>query len=248
MKMDEVAGVGKITKQNTTVDVKPGETERQAKKLFPMNKDGKPKSLGVPGASPNVAFNLGLVEDELTTVQRAEMFAQQAHKDHKRKYTGDPYYVHLDEVRRIVKGAGGSEDMQAAALLHDTVEDTSVTSQDIMKEFGPRIAKLVVELTDVSKPEDGNRAVRKGIDRDNLAGASAEAQTIKYADLISNGKDIVQNDPKFAKVYMKEKADLLRVMTKGDSRLRSAALDMLPDELKENMSVTGTERRRLEKK
>ena len=47
MKMDEVAGVGKITKQNTTVDVKPGETERQAKKLFPMNKDGKPKSLGM---------------------------------------------------------------------------------------------------------------------------------------------------------------------------------------------------------
>ena len=243
------AGVGKIVKGvNTTPDVQPGETERQAKKLFPMNKNGKPQSLGVPGASPNVAFNLGLTEDELTTIQRAELFAQQAHKDHKRKYTGDPYYVHLDEVRSIVKGAGGSEDMQAAALLHDTVEDTSVTSADIMKEFGPSIAKLVVELTDISKPEDGNRATRKAMDRDNLAGASAEAQTIKYADLISNGKDIMQNDPKFAKVYMKEKADLLRVMTKGNSNLRSAALAMLPDELKENMSVTGTERRRLEKK
>ena len=251
MKINELneAGVGKIVKGvNTTPDVQPGETERQAKKLFPMNKNGKPKSLGVPGASPNVAFNLGLTEDELTTVQRAELFAQQAHKDHQRKYTGDPYYVHLDEVRRIVKGAGGSEDMQAAALLHDTVEDTSVTSQDILKEFGAKIAKLVVELTDISKPEDGNRATRKAMDRDKLASASAEAQTIKYADLISNGKDIMQNDPKFAKVYMKEKADLLRVMTKGDSRLRSAALAMLPDELKENMSVTGTERRRLEKK
>ena len=86
------------------------------------------------------------------------------------------------------------------------------------------------------------------MDRDKLASASAEAQTIKYADLISNGKDIMQNDPNLPKVYMKEKADLLRVMTKGDSRLRSAALAMLPDELKENMSVTGTERRRLEKK
>ena len=249
MKITDLTEDGRIVKGvNTTPDVQPGETERQAKKLFPMNKDGKPKSLGVSGASPNVAFNLGLTEDELTTVQRAELFAQQAHKDHQRKYTGDPYYVHLDEVRRIVKGAGGSEDMQAAALLHDTVEDTSVTSQDIMKEFGSKIAKLVVELTDISKPEDGNRAVRKAMDRDKLASASAEAQTIKYADLISNGKDIMQNDPKFAKVYMKEKADLLRVMTKGDSRLRSAALAMLPDELKENMSVTGTERRRLEKK
>ena len=248
MKIDELieAGVGKITAYNTTVDVKPGETERQAKKLFPMNKDGKPKQLR--GSSTHKAFNLGLVESELTIVQRAEQFAQQAHKDHKRKYTGEPYYVHLDEVRRIVKGAGGSEDMQAAALLHDTVEDTSVTSQDIMKEFGAKITKLVAELTDISKPEDGNRATRKAMDRDKLASASPAAQTIKYADLISNGKDIMQNDPKFAKVYMKEKAELLRVMTKGDSRLRDAALAMLPDEVKENMSVTGTERRRLEKK
>ena len=334
MKINDLTEDGVIVKGvNTTPDVQPGETERQAKKFFGGN--GKPKPLGVKGATPNQAFNLGLVEaedkkdilkgmdaktvkainnlmikfphakdpitaiiadiedsqeisirndlhnerrdkaldkkvvdldkrlsdlenkkstdvtedeDELTMIQRAEMFAQQAHKDHKRKYTGDPYYVHLDEVRRIVAGAGGSEDMQAAALLHDTVEDTSVTSADIMKEFGPRIAKLVVELTDISKPEDGNRATRKAMDRDKLSGVSAEAQTIKYADLISNGKDIMQNDPKFAKVYMKEKADLLRVMKRGNSNLRSAALAMLPDELKENMSVTGTERRRLEKK
>ena len=251
--MKEAAGVGKIVKGvNTTPDVQPGETERQAKKLFPMNKGGKPKSLGVKGATPNVAFNLGLTEDEMTTIQRAEQFAQEAHKNHKRKYTGDPYYVHLDEVRRIVKAAGGSEDMQAAALLHDTVEDTATTSQDIMKEFGPSIARLVIDLTDISKPEDGNRATRKAMDRDKLSMASSEAQTIKYADLISNGKDIAKNDPKFAKVYHAEKADLLRVMRKGDQNLRKAAIDMLPDDLRsiamENMSVTGTERRRLEKK
>ena len=69
------AGVGKITKQNTTSDVKPGETERQAKKLFPMNKDGKPKPLGVKGATPNQAFNLGLAENMSytgTALRRAE--------------------------------------------------------------------------------------------------------------------------------------------------------------------------------
>ena len=54
------AGVGKITKQNTTPDVKPGETERQAKKFFGGN--GKPKPMGVKGATPNQAFNLGMTE------------------------------------------------------------------------------------------------------------------------------------------------------------------------------------------
>jgi|TARA_R100000084_G_scaffold22315_3_gene7830 tRNA nucleotidyltransferase/poly(A) polymerase len=172
-------------------------------------------------------------EETDDVIARAEQFAQQAHADHKRKYTGDPYYVHLDEVRNIVKSAGGNINMQAAALLHDTIEDTATTEQDIKDEFGPVIAKLVVELTDVSKPEDGNRATRKGIDRDKLATVSADAQTIKYADLISNGKDIAKNDPKFAKVYQKEKADLLRVMTKGNKRLYQQAYDLLPDELKE---------------
>ena len=165
-------------------------------------------------------------------IARAEQFAQQAHANHKRKYTGLPYYTHLDEVRNIVKSAGGNANMQAAALLHDTIEDTPTTEQDILDEFGPAIAKLVVELTDVSKPEDGNRATRKGIDRDKLAGVSADAQTIKYADLISNGKDIAKNDPKFAKVYQKEKADLLRVMTKGNKKLYQQAYALLPDELK----------------
>ena len=183
---------------------------------------------------PRVYFKDIYTEDDeqMDVITKAEQFAQEAHKDHKRKYTGDPYYVHLDEVRNIVKQAGGTVEQQAAALLHDTVEDTSVTPTDITREFGPKIAKLVVELTDVSKPEDGNRKTRKAIDRDKLAGVSAEAQTVKYADLISNGKDIAQNDPKFAKVYHAEKADLLRVMKKGNQNLRKQAIALLPDELK----------------
>ncbi len=61
MRFRELAEDGKIVPGvNTTVDVQPGETERQAKKLFPMNKDGKPKPLGVKGATPHQAFNLGL--------------------------------------------------------------------------------------------------------------------------------------------------------------------------------------------
>ena len=89
--------------------------------------------------------------------------------------------------------------------------------------FGTDIATLVGWLTDVSKPEDGNRAVRKAIDREHTAAAPAEAQTIKLADLISNTKSIMAHDPTFAKVYLEEKRLLLAVMTRGDTGLMAEA-------------------------
>ena len=84
-------------------------------------------------------------------------------------------------------------EVQAAALLHDVVEDTPVSIKDIEDVFGPRVAALVGDLTDVSKPEDGNRAT-KGADRQHTAKASPDAKTVKLADLISNGKSIIKDD------------------------------------------------------
>jgi (p)ppGpp synthase/HD superfamily hydrolase len=113
--------------------------------------------------------------------------------------------------------------MVAAAWLHDVVEDTGCTYTDIHMAFGADIAALVGWLTDVSKPEDGNRAYRKARDRAHSAEAPAEAQTIKLADLISNSRSIVQHDPAFAKTYLEEKRLLLEVMTKGDPTLMAEA-------------------------
>jgi (p)ppGpp synthase/HD superfamily hydrolase len=142
----------------------------------------------------------------------------------KRKYTFEPYIVHPAEVAKIVAGVpGATPDMVAAAWLHDVVEDTGCTFTDIHMGFGIDIATLVQWLTDVSKPEDGNRAARKAIDRAHSAQAPAEAQTIKLADLISNSRSIVQHDPEFAKVYLEEKRLLLEVMTKGDPTLMAEA-------------------------
>lgn len=156
-------------------------------------------------------------------VAKALDFATKAHGDQVRKYTGEPYTNHLVEVMNIVRTVKSDDSMLAAALLHDTIEDTSVTEADVKKEFGDRIAQLVVELTDISKPEDGNRATRKAMDRDKLAKVSDDAQTIKLADLISNGKDIAINDPKFAKVFLNEKRQLLEVLDRGDSTLMKKA-------------------------
>lgn len=161
-----------------------------------------------------------------TLVEQARMFATGAHfaVGQLRKYTNEPYFVHPAEVAQIVATVpNATEEMIAAAWLHDVVEDTSVTLDQVHLMFGADVAKLVFWLTDVSKPEDGNRAARKAIDREHTAAAPAEAQTIKLADLLSNTKSIVEHDEKFAKVYLEEKRLLLDVMTKGDPTLMAEA-------------------------
>ena len=133
--------------------------------------------------------------DLMNLVQHADAFAEAAHDAVKqvRKYTGEPYINHPREVRAILKKyATGpvSDEQEAAALLHDTVEDTHATSADIEREFGPAVANLVGWLTDVSKPEDGNRRIRKSADLQHTASAPPEAKSIKLADLMRYKKPL----------------------------------------------------------
>ena len=162
----------------------------------------------------------------MDVVRKAQVYAMAAHAavGQRRKYTNEPYIVHPAEVVRIVAGVpGATPDMVAAAWLHDVVEDTGCTFTDVHMAFGIDIATLVGWLTDVSKPEDGNRAYRKAIDRVHTAEAPAEAQTIKLADLISNSRSIMAHDPAFARTYLEEKRLLLAVMTRGDAGLHAEA-------------------------
>ncbi|QQR40394.1 HD domain-containing protein [Devosia rhizoryzae] len=150
--------------------------------------------------------------------QRARAFATAAHGsiDQQRKYTGEPYIVHPLAVAEIVRTVAHSEEMIAAALLHDVVEDTPVTIEEIEAEFGPEVAELVGWLTDVSKPSDGNRRKRKHLDLLHTAKATPAAKTIKLADLIDNTKSIAKHDPSFWHVYRREKEALLEVLKEGD--------------------------------
>lgn len=167
----------------------------------------------------------------MTVFEKAKIFATAAHAAvaQLRKYTGEPYIVHPAEVVSIVMTVPHTDEMLAAAWLHDVVEDTGVTIETIRAEFGEEVAELVGWLTDVSRPEQGNRATRKAIDRAHTAMAPAAAQTIKLADLISNSRSIMQHDEKFAKTYLEEKRLLLEVMTKGDPTLMEEARKHIGD-------------------
>lgn len=143
----------------------------------------------------------------------------------RRKYTDEPYIVHPARVAVTVSKCGGTDDMISAAYLHDVVEDTGVSIEDIQDMFGPDVALIVDGLTDVSVPEDGNRAVRKAMDRAHSAEATYEAQFVKCADIIDNAGDIGANDPSFNVLYRKEMAMLLDVMDKvKDTPIYTAAV------------------------
>lgn len=184
----------------------------------------------------------------MTLIEKAREFAHAAHDSigQVRKYTGEPYWVHTDEVASLVSnvtlGAETPNDesipevaenhyriMIAAAHLHDILEDVDKFPYEIVtisKTFGHEVAILVRELTDVFTSEkypDMNRASRKEMEADRLSTISADAQTIKVADLLSNTKSIVDNDPGFAKTYLKEKEYLLSKLTKANPILLERA-------------------------
>ena len=167
-------------------------------------------------------------------IRKALRFARDAHRGQRRKYTGQPYVNHCIEVAEIVDSAGGTPDMVAAALLHDTVEDTHVRHRDILREFGFRVHRHVFYLSDISRREHGNRAARKKMDREHSANAPAQTKTVKLADLISNSASINTFDPHFSKKYMREKFLMLHpaVLGQGSPLLYARALQIVKDYFK----------------
>ena len=165
----------------------------------------------------------------MNLIARATLFADQAHDGQLRKFSGLPYISHPMEVMQIVRGVCNDDDVLAAAVLHDVIEDCGVTYTDLMLEFNENIAHLVYQVTNAADDEDGDRIVRAYINRHVMANASADAQTIKLADIISNlsGIDLaLECDPAWAKMYLEEKVDMINVLTRGDATLKKRAASL----------------------
>lgn len=145
----------------------------------------------------------------------AEDFANEAHEGQVRRYTHEPYFNHVYSVAQRLKEFTDDEEMIAAALLHDTVEDTEVTIEDIYEIFGIAIAEMVYDLTDHFTKENYpklNREKRKFLEAKRMGRTSSKTKLIKLCDLADNTSSIVEHDPGFARVYFKEKAILLEEM------------------------------------
>ena len=139
----------------------------------------------------------------------ARDFAAMAHQGQTINGTDVPYIAHCAQVAGLVQAdTSNGDEMIAAAWLHDVLEDTDITFEDIVNHTNRNVAKLVLSLTDQS-PE-GNRAERMAAERTRLGKVSLPAKVIKTADIISNLTYSSSLKPSFRKVYANEKRELLR--------------------------------------
>ena len=148
--------------------------------------------------------------------EKAVKFATKAHEGAVRKYTAAPYITHPIAVAELVRVFDPRPEVWVAAILHDVVEDTPVTLEEIEAEFGPKVAELVKYVTNVAGPEVENRKARFAINASHFADGPAGAHNIKIADAIHNMATLEAYDPEFYKIYRIEKAALNILMTKAD--------------------------------
>jgi guanosine-3',5'-bis(diphosphate) 3'-pyrophosphohydrolase len=134
-------------------------------------------------------------EKDLALLFRALAFAAHKHRDQRRKDAeASPYINHPIALAEILAGEGSVSDAEvlAAALLHDTIEDTDTSPAELQREFGARIASMVAEVTD---DKDLPKAERKRLQIVHAAGISPGAKLVKLADKICNLRDVADRPP-----------------------------------------------------
>ncbi len=133
--------------------------------------------------------------DSAGQILAAASFAAEKHRNQKRKGSdGQPYINHPIEVASLLANFGKIDDADViiAGLLHDTVEDCGVSSEEIESKFGKRVADYVLEVTDdKSLP----KADRKRLQIEHAPHLSHGAKQVKLADKISNIRDVTANPP-----------------------------------------------------
>lgn len=131
----------------------------------------------------------------IALILKAAEFAARKHRDQRRKdKSASPYINHPIALAEVLSRVGGitSPDVLAAALLHDTLEDTKTNRAELKRAFGPHITKIVEEVTDNKRLP---KQRRKDLQVEHAAHSSKGAKLVKLADKISNLSDMATNPP-----------------------------------------------------
>ena len=135
------------------------------------------------------------MKGELALLLKALAFAAHKHRDQRRKDAeASPYINHPIALADVLVNEGGVTDVDVlcAALLHDTVEDTATTQQELTDMFGSRIARIVAEVTDDKRL---SKAERKRLQIEHAPHISHEAKLVKLADKLVNLRDVAERPP-----------------------------------------------------
>jgi len=135
------------------------------------------------------------VKSDLTLLLKALAFAAHKHRDQRRKdRAASPYINHPIALANVLarEGRVGDIDVLCAALLHDTVEDTATTPKELRRAFGPKITRIVAEVTD---DKSLSKTKRKALQVRHARHISAEAKLVKLADKICNIRDVARRPP-----------------------------------------------------
>lgn len=168
-------------------------------------------------------------KSDILRVLEAASFAAQRHRDQRRKdVDATPYINHPLEVAKILAEADVDDtDVLVAALLHDTIEDTETTADEISNTFGDRVRQLVLEVTDDKALP---KAERKRLQVVNGPGKSDGAKMIKTADKIANLRDLVTSPPDWTAARIDAYRSWAREVVSGCSgvnpQLDKLALDL----------------------
>jgi myo-inositol-1(or 4)-monophosphatase len=139
---------------------------------------------------------MGEKKIDTSFLDKALRFAITAHSGVERRGKGFPYIVHPMEAVAIVASITADQEMLAAAALHDVIEDTEYTEEDIRKEFGDRVARLVASESDLiveGKSESDSWVERKQFAIDRLAKLDRDAKIVSLGDKLSNARAMLQD-------------------------------------------------------
>ena len=134
-------------------------------------------------------------ETDLKLLLKALAFAAHKHRDQRRRDPeASPYINHPISLANVLCNEGHVTDTEVicGALLHDTVEDTDTTPEELLQEFGLAIRDIVLEVTD---DKTLPKAERKRLQIEHAAHASPKAKLVKLADKICNLRDIAVSPP-----------------------------------------------------
>jgi (p)ppGpp synthase/HD superfamily hydrolase len=135
------------------------------------------------------------IPSPISGVLQALHFAANKHRDQRRKGAeASPYINHLIEAAELLSGVGGVSDLSTlqAAILHDTLEDTTTTPEELEKIFGPEVRRIVEEVSD---DQSLSNAARKQMQIDHAPHLSTRAKMIKIADKIDYIRRMVESPP-----------------------------------------------------